>query len=219
MTDTATAPSPRTRVRRHPRRGTYERELVHAILDAGLVGHLAFVQSGQPYSIPMLYGRLDDVLYLHGSPLSRLIKLAGGGIPVCFTATLVDGLVLARSAFHHSVNYRSVVVLGQARIVEDEVEKRTALDALVEHIVPGRTRDARGPSPEELSATEVLALDCAEASAKVRTGPPIDSRKDRALPVWAGEIPLGLSAAAPVADSYCTVDPPDYVRRLVAAHG
>ena len=209
-------PSPRTRVRRLPRRGDYERERIHAILDAGFVGHLAFVQDDQPYAMPMLYARVGDTLYLHGSRLSRLMNGVGGGIPVCFTTTLVDGLVLARSAFHHSVNYRSVVVLGRARLVVEEAEKRAALDALVEHIVPGRTSDARGPSASELKGTEVAALDCSEASAKVRTGPPVDAAKDYALPVWAGEIPLEVTVGTPVPDERCSVPMPEYVGRMVA---
>lgn len=213
----AKAPSPRTRVRRLPRRAEYERERIHAILDAGFVGHLAFVQDGQPYAMPMLYARVDDTLYLHGSRLSRVMNEVGAGIPVCFTATLVDGLVLARSAFHHSVNYRSVVVLGRARFVAEEAEKRAALDALVEHIVPGRTSEARGPSASELKATEVLALSCREASAKARTGPPADAARDYALPVWAGEIPLRLTAGAPIPDERCSVAPPEYVDRLAEA--
>jgi nitroimidazol reductase NimA-like FMN-containing flavoprotein (pyridoxamine 5'-phosphate oxidase superfamily) len=211
------APSPRTRVRRLPRRGDYERERIHAILDAGFVAHLAFVQDDQPYAMPMLYARVDDTLYLHGSRLSRLMTAVGGGLPVCFTATLVDGLVLARSAFHHSVNYRSVVVLGRAVLVAEEAEKRAALEALVEHIVPGRTSEARGPSASELKATEVLALSCREASAKARSGPPVDAAKDYSLPVWAGEIPLGLAAGTPAPDDRCAVALPDYVERLVEA--
>ncbi|MEA2146200.1 MAG: uncharacterized protein QOG59_1787, partial [Solirubrobacteraceae bacterium] len=152
------APSPRSKVRRLAGRGRYDRDTIDSILDSGLVGHLAFVRDDHPFAIPMLYVRADDTLYLHGSRLSRLLKSAGAGIPVCFTVTLLDGLVLARSAFHHSVNYRSVVVLGRARLVEDEAEKRAALDALVEHVAAGRTRDARRPNPKELAATEVIAL-------------------------------------------------------------
>ncbi|HLJ03680.1 MAG TPA: pyridoxamine 5'-phosphate oxidase family protein [Solirubrobacteraceae bacterium] len=190
---------------------------MHAILDAGLVGHMAFIQEDQPYAIPMLYARRERVLYLHGSRLSRLLKGAGGGIPVCFTVTLVDGLVLARSGFHHSVNYRSVVVLGRAGIVEGEAAKRLALDTIVDHIVPGRTTEARGPSTKELAATEVLALELDEASAKLRTGGPVDAPEDYALPVWAGEIPLHLTAGEPVPDARCAVPLPAYLERLVAA--
>ena len=144
----AKAPSPRTRVRRLPRRAEYERERIHAILDAGFVGHLAFVQDGQPYAMPMLYARVDDTLYLHGSRLSRVMNEVGAGIPVCFTATLVDGLVLARSAFHHSVNYRSVVVLGRARFVAAEAKKRAAIDALVTHVDPALLNAPPAPTPQ-----------------------------------------------------------------------
>ena len=216
MSQKAEAPSPRTKVRRLGGRGRYDEETVNAILDAGLVGHMAFVQDDQPYAIPMLYARSDRTLYLHGSRLSRLLRGAGGGVRVCFTVTLVDGLVLARSGFHHSVNYRSVVVLGRARPVEGEAGKRLALDTLVEHIVPGRTSEARGPSAKELAATAVLALDLDEASAKLRTGGPVDAAEDYALPVWAGEIPLRVKAGDPVPDDRCAVPLPAYLERLVA---
>jgi nitroimidazol reductase NimA-like FMN-containing flavoprotein (pyridoxamine 5'-phosphate oxidase superfamily) len=211
------APSSRSKVRRLGGRGRYDRETIDAILDAGLVGHLAFARDDQPYAIPMLYVRAGETLYLHGSRLSRLLTSAGAGIPVCFTVTLLDGLVLARSAFHHSVNYRSVVVLGRARPVREEAEKRSALDALVEHVVTGRTRDARRPNAKELAATEVIALGLQEASAKSRSGGPADAPDDYELPVWAGEIPLGLRAGTPVTDPRCTVAPPDYVTRLLSA--
>jgi nitroimidazol reductase NimA-like FMN-containing flavoprotein (pyridoxamine 5'-phosphate oxidase superfamily) len=214
----AAAPSPRTKVRRLAGRGRYDQDTVHAILDAGLVGHMAFVKDDQPYAIPMLYARHDRTLYLHGSRLSRALAGVAAGIPVCFTVTLVDGLVLARSGFHHSVNYRSVVVLGEARVVEGEAAKRLALDTLVEHVAPGRTSEARGPSAKELKATEVLALGLDEASAKLRTGGPVDAAEDYALPVWAGEIPLRITAGAPVADDRCGEPVPAYLRRLVAAY-
>jgi uncharacterized protein len=213
----ASAPTARSKVRRLGGRGRYDRQTIDTILDAGLVGHLAFTRDDQPYAIPMLYVRVDETLYLHGSRLSRLLTSAGAGIPVCFSVTLLDGLVLARSAFHHSVNYRSVVVLGRARPVRDEGEKRAALDALVEHVAAGRTRDARRPNAKELAATEVIALGLEEASAKSRSGGPVDAPEDYELPVWAGEIPLGLRAGPPVTDPRCTVSPPDYVARLVGA--
>jgi uncharacterized protein len=219
MTAAKTRPaSARTRVRRRAGRGRYEREQIDRILDAGLVGHLAFVADGQPYAIPMLYVRLEDQLYLHGSPLSRLLKGAVGGIDLCFTVTLLDGLVLARSAFHHSLNFRSVVVLGEARAVRDLDEKLAALETLVEHVVPGRSADARGPSVQELKATEVVALRLDEASAKVRTGPPVDAPEDYALDVWAGEIPLHLAAGAPMPDERCSAPLPDYLRRRGESH-
>jgi nitroimidazol reductase NimA-like FMN-containing flavoprotein (pyridoxamine 5'-phosphate oxidase superfamily) len=204
------ASSPRTRVRRRAARGVYDRATIDAILDEGLVAHVAFVAAGQPYAIPMLLARAGDELFLHGSTLSRMVGALRDGVPVCATVTLVDGVVLARSAFHHSLNYRSVVVLGTARALEDPAAKRAALDALVEHAIPGRTREARGPSDAELAATEVLAVPLAEASAKVRTGPPIDARVDRKLPVWAGELPLALTALAP--RPACDLPVPRYVK-------
>jgi uncharacterized protein len=219
MTATRAQPaSARTRVRRRAGRGQYAREQINQILDAGLVGHLAFVADGQPYAIPMLYVRLEDQLYLHGSPLSRLLKRAVGGTGLCFTVTLLDGLVLARSAFHHSLNFRSVVVLGAARGVSDPDEKLAALEALVEHVMPGRSVDARGPSAQELKATEVVALRLDEASAKVRTGPPVDAPEDYALEVWAGEVPLQLIPGVPVPDERCTAALPDYLRPTGNGH-
>jgi len=199
----------RTRVRRRAGRAAYDRATVHAILDEGLVAHVGFAVERQPYVIPMLYARAGDELYLHGSPLSRLIGSVRDGVPVSVTVTLLDGIVLARSAFHHSLNYRSVVVLGTAQAVEDEAEKRAALDALVEHVARGRTTEARGPSSAELRATEVLALPLVEASAKVRSGPPADAGKDMQLPVWAGEIPLELTPQAPRAA--CDLPLPAYL--------
>ncbi len=205
-------PSARIAVRRRAGRGRYDRAAIDAILDDGFFGHLALVSDGQPYAIPMLYARDGDRIYLHGSPLSRLLGELVEGVPVCLTVTLVDGLVLARSAFHHSVNYRSVVVLGEARAVREPEAKRAALDALVEQIVPGRTRDARGPNAQELEATEVAVLPITEASVKIRTGPPVDAPEDYALPVWAGELPLTLTPGAPLTDKRCSTEPPAYVR-------
>lgn len=204
----------RTTVRRRAGRGRYDRETVDAILAEGLIGHLAFAVDGRPYAMPMLYAhdRGSASVYLHGSPLSRLVGSLAAGIPACLTVTLVDGLVFARSAFHHSVNYRSAVVLGHARPVREEEAKRTALRVLVEHVAPGRAAQARGPSPAELEATEVLALEVREASAKVRTGPPVDAAEDYQLAVWAGELPLSLVAGEPVPDSRCALPAPDHVR-------
>ena len=207
-----TPSSTRTAVRRRAGRGRYQRETIDAILDEGVVGHVAFVVDQQPYAMPMLYGRDGDVLYLHGSPLSRLLGSLAGGVSLCFTVTLLDGLVLARSAFHHSVNYRSVVVLGSAYPVRDREAKHAALRTIVDHVVPGRSADARGPNDQELDATEVVALRLDEASAKVRTGPPVDAGEDYVLPVWAGELPLRLTVGEPLADARCTVSTPDYVR-------
>jgi nitroimidazol reductase NimA-like FMN-containing flavoprotein (pyridoxamine 5'-phosphate oxidase superfamily) len=192
--------TPRTTVRRRPARASYSRALVHAVLDEGLVCHVGFAVDGQPFVLPTAYARIGDRLYLHGSSASRMLNALAGGVPACVTVTLLDGLVLARSAFHHSMNYRSVVLLGVARPVGDAAEKRRALAAIVEHVVPGRSADVRPPSDAELRATLVLALAIDEASAKVRQGPPVDDEADRALPCWAGEIPLRLAARAPVAD-------------------
>ena len=211
---------PRTRVRRRAARGAYDRDTIHAILDEGLIAHVGFTaQDGQPFVMPMLYGRNGDTLFLHGSPASRLLGSLREGVPVCATVTLLDGIVLARSAFHHSMNYRSVVVLGQAQAVEDEPAKRAALDAIVEHVVPERTNDARGPNAKELRATLVLALALHEASAKVRTGPPSDAAADMELPVWAGELPLRLVTGEPIPDPAAPLDlpVPDAVARYERA--
>ena len=192
-------PTPRVTVRRLPKRGHYDRETIAAILDEGLVCHVGFVAEGQPYVIPTLYARDGDRLYLHGSAVSRMLKSLAAGVPVCVTVTLVDGLVLARSVFNHSMNYRSVVVLGTARALEGE-DKVRALQAIAEHVVPGRWSEARGPSASELKQTLVLSLPLEEASAKVRTGPPIDEDEDYSLPHWAGVLPLALAAGTPVPD-------------------
>jgi len=193
-------PTDRTRLRRLPARGSYERATIDAILDEGLFCHVGFTVDGQPYVIPTVYARVGDELYIHGSAASRMLRTLENGVPVCLTVTLLDGLVLARSAFHHSVNYRSVVVLGTAVPVEDEAAKRAALEAIVEHVVPGRTASVRAPAPKEVRATSVLRLPLVEASAKVRSGPPLDDEEDYALECWAGEVPLRMSALAPLAD-------------------
>jgi hypothetical protein len=192
-------PTPRTTVRRLPTRGVYDPETIAAILDEGFVCHVGFVAEGQPFVIPTIYGRKGDRLYLHGSAVSRLLRTLAGGVPVCVTVTLVDGLVLARSVFNHSMNYRSVVVLGTATVVPGD-EKIRALETIAEHIAPGRWKEARGPSANELKATLVLSLPLDEASAKVRTGPPEDEDEDYALPHWAGVLPLALAVLNPAAD-------------------
>jgi nitroimidazol reductase NimA-like FMN-containing flavoprotein (pyridoxamine 5'-phosphate oxidase superfamily) len=192
------APSERTTVRRLPARAVYDRESIDAILDEGLVCHVGFVAEGQPFVIPTTYARKGGRLYVHGSAASRMLRELAGGVDVCVTVTLLDGLVLARSAFHHSMNYRSVVVLGRAREVVDPAEKSEALAAIVDHVVPGRSAESRPPNDKELRATRVLCLPLDEASAKVRTGPPLDDEEDYALPYWAGEIPLRVVAQAPV---------------------
>lgn len=194
-----TSIAPRATVRRQPARASYDRELVHGILDAGLVAHVAFVVDGQPFVIPMAYARLDDTIVLHGAAASRLQKLLATGVPASVGVTIVDGLVLARSAFHHSMNYRSVVVFGTATSVVDPEEKRRAFDALVEHVVPGRSRVARPANENELRGTFVVSLAIEDASAKARRGPPIDDAEDLDLPVWAGVIPLPVVGAAPIA--------------------
>jgi uncharacterized protein len=206
------APTPRTTVRRRAGRGRYDRAAVEAVLDAGLVGHVAIVADGQPYSIPMLYARDGEQLYLHGSPLSRLLGTLAAAVPMAVSVTLVDGIVLARSAFHHSLNYRSVVVLGHGRALREPEAKLAALERIVEHAMPGRTADARGPDEQELAATEVIALPIDEASAKFRTGPPVDAHEDYGLPVWAGELPLGLAPGEPRPDARNVAELPAYVR-------
>jgi nitroimidazol reductase NimA-like FMN-containing flavoprotein (pyridoxamine 5'-phosphate oxidase superfamily) len=205
----------RTRVRRKPARGSYERSEVFGILDHALICHVAFALDGQPYAMPTIHARRGETLYLHGSNGSRMLRVAGRGEPLCVTATIVDGIVLARSGFHHSLNYRSAVVLGAGRLVSDAEEKRLALEAVVEHIMPGRTADARGPSAKELRATTVVAIPLEEASAKVRTGPPVDDDEDLSLPVWAGVLPLALEPGAPIRAPELAEDfpPPGYVTR------
>ncbi len=193
-------PTQRTTVRRLPERARYDRDTIDAILDEGLVCHVGLVDQGQPFVIPAVYARLGDQVLVHGSAASRLINVLAGGAPACLTVTLLDGLVLARSGFHHSMNYRSVVVVGNAREITDPEEKRRALDAIVEHVVPGRTAEVRPPSQKELRATRVVALSLDEASAKLRTGPPKDDEQDLALACWAGELPLRLVALDPVPD-------------------
>lgn len=193
-------PSDRTRVRRLANRGVYGRQEIYAILDEATICHAGFVSDGQPYVIPTAYARVDDRLYLHGAGTGRLMRALAAGEPVCITVTLVDGLVLARSAFHHSLNYRSVVALGKARPVTDPREKMEALRRFTEHLVPGRWEEVREPNEQELNATSVVALDLNEVSAKVRTGPPVDDGGDYALPVWAGVVPVHSACGEPVAD-------------------
>ena len=201
-------PTERTQVKRLPKRGKYERETVFAILDEGFVCHVGFSVGGQPYVIPTNYGRSGDALYLHGSAASRMLRTLSEGVPVSVTVTHVDGLVLARSAFHHSVNYRSVVILGTARLVTDPAEKMEALRVFTEHVMKGRWDDVRQPTEPELKATTVLALPLEEVSAKVRTGGPIDDEEDYALPVWAGVLPLETSVKEPVPDPQRKSDQP-----------
>lgn len=207
-------PTARTRVVREPHRGVYDRETVYHILDEGFLCHIGFSVDGQPYVIPTSYGRKDANLYIHGSAASRLLRNLQGGAPVCVTVTLLDGLVLARSVFNHSMNYRSVVILGKAALVGDPEEKLEALRTISEHILPGRWVDARQPNERELKQTAVLRLPIEEFSAKVRTGPPIDDEEDYSFPTWAGVVPLEMKAGQPIHDS--KLDPsrpvPPYAR-------
>jgi nitroimidazol reductase NimA-like FMN-containing flavoprotein (pyridoxamine 5'-phosphate oxidase superfamily) len=206
--------TPRTTLKRLPQRGSYDRELIDSILDEGFICHVGFVLDGKPFVIPTGYARVGDSLIIHGSQASRMLRTLGQGIDVCVTVTLIDGLVLARSAFHHSMNYRSLVVFGRATLVADPVEKIAALRALSDHMIPGRWNDVRQPNERELQHTTVLSLPLTEASAKVRTGPPLDDEEDYDLPIWAGVIPLQMVANAPVSDSRLkdNVEPPAYAR-------
>jgi nitroimidazol reductase NimA-like FMN-containing flavoprotein (pyridoxamine 5'-phosphate oxidase superfamily) len=198
--------SERVRLRRKRERGSYERELIDAILDEGLVAHVGIVEDGQPLVLPTLHARAGDVVYLHGSVASRTMKTMAAGAPVCLTVSLIDGLVLARSAMHHSANYRSAVLIGRARPVTDPSELLAGFEAVVERLVPGRWADVRPPTENELRATALVALPIDEASAKVRTGGPIDDEEDLALPAWAGVIPLTLMAGEPQADPLLAAD-------------
>jgi nitroimidazol reductase NimA-like FMN-containing flavoprotein (pyridoxamine 5'-phosphate oxidase superfamily) len=193
-------PTPRTRLVREADRGIYDREAAYRILDEGFLCHVGFVADGQPFVIPTSYGRKDANLYVHGSAASRMLRQMKDGVPVCVTVTLLDGLVLARSIFNHSMNYRSVVVLGKATLVEDAEEKIEALQLLSEHILPGRWADARQPNERELKATSVLRLPIEEFSAKVRVGPPVDDEEDYSFPTWAGVVPLQMEAGKPIDD-------------------
>jgi uncharacterized protein len=195
------SPTERTQVKRLPKRGKYDSETVYKILDEAFVCHVGFVVDGQPFVIPTNFGRVGDTLYLHGSAASRMLRTLSEGIPVCVTVTLVDGLVLARSAFHHSVNYRSVVILGTARLVSDSTEKMEALRLFTEHIMKGRWDEIRWPNEQEMKGTTVLALPLEEVSAKVRVGGPVDDEEDYSLPVWAGVLPLTTTTSAPIADT------------------
>ena len=200
----------RTTVRRLPKRGVYDSESIYSILDHGFICHVGFVVDGQPFVIPTGYARVGDVLYIHGSAANRMIRTAATeGVDICVTVTLLDGLVLARSAFHHSMNYRSVVVLGKSRLVTDEQEKRTALHAFTNHVVPQRWEETRQPTPQELKATSVLALPIEEASAKVRTGGPIDDEEDYSLHVWAGVVPIQTKIGTPIRDGRTLPDVPE----------
>jgi nitroimidazol reductase NimA-like FMN-containing flavoprotein (pyridoxamine 5'-phosphate oxidase superfamily) len=205
-------PTPRTRVVREPQRAVYDRDAVNQILDEALLCHVGFAVDGQPYVIPMSYGRDGDVLYIHGSPASRMLRHLEQGVSVCITVTLVDGLVLARSVFNHSMNYRSVIILGTAKLVDDPKEKLAALRALSEHILPHRWDDSRQPNEKELKATSVLCLPINEFSAKVRVGPPVDDADDYTFSTWAGVIPLEMNSGTPIRDERCKQELPAYLK-------
>jgi uncharacterized protein len=215
MISMSTTPTDRTRVRRLPDRGAYDREVINGILDEGFICHVGFVTDSGPVVIPTGFGRIDDTLYIHGSAASRMLKTLQHGVEMCLTVTLVDGLVLARSAFHHSMNYRSVVAFGRATLVNDDAEKMRALHAISDHIVRGRWEDARKPTAQEMKATLVLALPLTEVSAKIRTGPPKDDEEDYDLPVWAGVVPTRLEYKEPIPDPRMkgTSPVPEYARR------
>ena len=201
-------PTANTTLKRLPQRGSFERDTVNAILDAAFLCHVGFVVDGQPFVIPTSYARVGEKLFIHGSAASRMLRNLSEGIPVCVTVTLVDGLVLARSAFHHSINYRSVVVFGTAQLVTDEQAKFDALKAFTEHVIPGRWPEIREPNAQELKATTVLALPLQEASAKIRTGPPKDDDEDMVIPVWAGVLPLTITPGEPIADPHLSAGTP-----------
>jgi nitroimidazol reductase NimA-like FMN-containing flavoprotein (pyridoxamine 5'-phosphate oxidase superfamily) len=205
----------RTKLKRLPKRGHFDRETVYAILDEGFICHVGFAVDGQPFVIPTGYARVDDKLYIHGSQASRMLRSLSNSLDACVTVTIVDGLVLARSAFHHSMNYRSVLVFGHAELVDDPKEKYEALLALSEHIVRGRWADVREPNEQEMVQTTVLCLPMEEASAKIRTGPPLDDEEDYELPMWAGVVPLKLVAGEPVNDPRLPegIPVPDYAAR------
>ncbi len=207
-------PTEKTRLSRLPKRGHFDRETINAILDEGFFCHVGFVVDGQPYVIPTGFARIGDDLMIHGSSASRMMRSLADGVDVCVTVTLVDGLVLARSAFHHSVNYRSVVILGKAEVVTEPGEKNKALEAFTEHIVRGRWADVRWPTELELKATTVLKLPINEASAKIRTGDPVDDDEDYAMDVWAGVLPLKIQAGTPIDDTKLRpgIDVPDHVQ-------
>ena len=197
------SPTERTRVVREPHRGSFDREVIYKILDEGFVCHVGFTVEGQPYVIPTMFARVGEAIYFHGSAASRMLRGVSGGLAVCVTVTLIDGLVLARSVFNHSMNYRSVVALGKATLVSEADEKIAALRAFTEKILPGRWDDARQPSEKELKATSILRLPLSEVSAKMRTGDVQDNEEDYALPVWAGVLPIRLAASAPIRDGRC----------------
>jgi uncharacterized protein len=209
-----TKPTERTQLRRLPKRGSHDVKTIHEIFDAGFLAHVGFNVNGQPFVIPTLFGRAGEKLYLHGSAASRMLRELSTGVPACVTVTLVDGLVLARSAFHHSMNYRSVVAFGTMRKIEDPAHKTQALRTISDHLISGRWEDVRAPYEQELKATSVLEFTIEEASAKIRSGPPLDDEEDYALPMWAGVLPLVITAGSPIPDPrlHAGVGIPEYVK-------
>ena len=210
--NTSPTPTPRTELKRAPQRGRHDTETIRTILDESLICHVGFMGRHGPVVIPTIHARIGGLLYLHGSSANRMLRSLREGVDACVTATVIDGLVLARSAFHHSMNYRSVMVFGRATEIRDPSEKRAALRALVEHVVPGRSVDVRPPNEKELLRTLVLRLPLDEASAKIRGGPPIDEEEDREAAEWAGVIPVALTTGAPLPDAWVRTGtaPPDY---------
>jgi nitroimidazol reductase NimA-like FMN-containing flavoprotein (pyridoxamine 5'-phosphate oxidase superfamily) len=204
----AIAPTARTRVKRLPKRASYDRDAIYSLLDSALVCHVGFVVDSQPFVIPTLHVRIADRLYIHGSAASRMLGAAAEGTPIAVTVTHIDGLVLARSAFHHSVNYRSVVILGAATLVTGPSEKLTVMKGLIDHVAPGRWDHIRHPNEKELAATSVLSIPIVEASAKLRSGDPLDDEADYALPIWAGQIPFTMNTLPPVADARLNASTP-----------
>lgn len=215
QTDDGIPSTPRSTVKRIADRGVYDRSAIYRILDEALLCHVGFIDDGQPYVLPTIHARIDDALYLHGSQASRMLSALAGGAPACVTVTLLDGIVVARSAFHSSMNYRSVVVLGSFREVTDTGEKSAAFEAIVRQVIPGRWDDVRRPTENESNATGVLVIPLNETSAKVRTGPPSDDDADYALPHWAGVIPMELTPGTPIADPKLApgIPTPDYIAR------
>lgn len=207
----------KTKLKRIPKRGAFDRETIYKILDEAFICHVGFIVDNQPFVIPTAYGRKENTLYIHGSAASRMMREMSKGIDVCITITLIDGLVLARSAFHHSMNYRSVVIFGKAEILRDEAEKNDALFAFTEHLIPHRWNEVREPNAKELKGTTVLKLEINEASAKIRTGDPVDDAEDYDLNIWAGVIPLKITAGKPINDGKLdkAIETPDYVLKYL----
>ncbi len=212
---TAFSKTGQNRIKRKPKRGLYDRESIYQILDEALICHVGFVENKQPYVIPINFARVEDTIVLHGAKGSRLLKHIGAGHAVCVEVTLVDGLVLARSVFNHSINYRSVVLFGRGWIIEEDREKLSALEAITEHIIPGRWREARLPNRKEMNATSVVSIKIDQASAKIRSGPPGDDEADYALPIWAGVLPLHEVSLSPVRDELMPQDLvlPEYITK------